>query len=152
MPLRGTYPIPEQKWVQQIEHLISIRMTLRCLLPKPTSSRLLMVITQSVVYRSIPTSNRNILSLFLFMLALYIVPHHLVHGASVYLYMSCTVHQMVYEPSVLSNRQNCLGIEGLMLIGKYIPQLVGDTFCPADHQVLVIVRMAIYPVVRLSKI
>ena len=46
------------------------------------------------------------------------IGYHLVHGASVYLYMSCTVHQMVYEPSVLSNRQNCLGIEGVMLIGS----------------------------------
>ena len=37
-----------------------------------------------------------------------------------------------------------------MLFGKYIPQLVGDTFCPADHQVLVIVRMAIYPVLYVA--
>lgn len=57
---------------------------------------------------------------------------------------------MVYEPSVLSNRQNCLGIEGVMLIGKYIPQLIGDTSCPAYHQVLVIVRMTIYPVVYVA--
>ena len=78
------------------------------------------------------------------------IGYHLVHGASVYLYMSCTVHQMVYEPSVLSNRQNCLGIEGVMLIGKYIPQLTGDTSCPADRQVLVIVRMAIYPVLYVA--
>ena len=37
-----------------------------------------------------------------------------------------------------------------MLFGKYIPQLVGDTFCPADPQVLVIVRMAIYPVLYVA--
>ena len=37
-----------------------------------------------------------------------------------------------------------------MLFGKYTPQLVGDTFCPADHQVLVIVRMAIYPVLYVA--
>ena len=57
---------------------------------------------------------------------------------------------MVYEPSVLSNRQNCLGIEGVMLFGKYIPQLIGDTSCPAYHQVLVIVRMDIYPVLYVA--
>ena len=37
-----------------------------------------------------------------------------------------------------------------MLFGKYTPQLVGDTFCPADHQVLVIVRMTIYPVLYVA--
>ena len=50
----------------------------------------------------------------------------------------------------LVNRQNCLRIEGVMLIGKYIPQLVGDTSCPADRQVLVIVRMTIYPVLYVA--
>ena len=78
------------------------------------------------------------------------VLHRALHGVSAKRLIKCPMHLKssgCTEVLDLVNRQNCLRIEGVMLIGKYIPQLVGDTSCPADRQVLVIVRMAIYPVV-----